>query len=165
MKIVPVNIFYSQSSSNIAINYAWDDAEADVISNSWGDSVADAIAPPAINNARTNGRGGLGCVVVFAAGNSGSSVSFPATVNGVIAVGAVDKNGALCSYSARGSKLIWLHLLVPWILQGIFALDLIECRALPRNYLSTFWRNLSELPSKFQALQHSYYLLIKIDRS
>ena len=29
MKIVPVNIFYSQSSSNIAaaINYAWDDAE------------------------------------------------------------------------------------------------------------------------------------------
>ena len=39
VKIVPVNIFYSQSSSNIAaaINYAWDDAEADVISNSWGD--------------------------------------------------------------------------------------------------------------------------------
>lgn len=35
VKIVPVNIFYSQSSSNIAaaINYAWDDAEADVISN------------------------------------------------------------------------------------------------------------------------------------
>lgn len=89
MKIVPVNIFYSQSSSNIAaaINYAWDDAEADVISNSWGGSVADAITS-AINNARTNGRGGLGCVVVFAAGNSGSSVSFPATVNGVIAVGA-----------------------------------------------------------------------------
>ena len=45
VKIVHVNIFYSQSSSNIAaaINYAWDDAEADVISNSWGGSVADAI--------------------------------------------------------------------------------------------------------------------------
>ena len=66
VKIVPVNIFYSQSSSNIAaaINYAWDDAEADVISNSWGGSVADAITS-AINNARTNGRGGLGCVVVL----------------------------------------------------------------------------------------------------
>ena len=141
VKIVPVNIFYSQSSSNIAaaINYAWDDAEADVISNSWGGSVADAITS-AINNARTNGRGGLGCVVVFAAGNSGSSVSFPATVNGVIAVGAVDKNGALCSYSARGSEI---NLVAPSgaldYTGDIRTLDLMGSAGLyPGNYLSTF---------------------------
>ncbi|MFS2575354.1 S8 family peptidase [Parabacteroides distasonis] len=141
VKIVPVNIFYSQSSSNIAaaINYAWDDAEADVISNSWGGSVADAITS-AINNARTNGRGGLGCVVVFAAGNSGSSVSFPATVNGVIAVGAVDKNGALYSYSARGSEI---NLVAPSgaldYTGDIRTLDLMGSAGLyPGNYLSTF---------------------------
>lgn len=57
----------------------------------------------------------------FAAGNSGSSVSFPATVNGVIAVGAVDKMVLCVLIVQEVQKLIWLHLLVPWIIQGIFA--------------------------------------------
>ena len=78
--------------------------------------------------------------IVFAAGNSGSSVSFPATVNGVIAVGAVDKNGALCSYSARGSEI---NLVAPSgaldYTGDIRTLDLMGSAGLyPGNYLSTF---------------------------
>jgi len=69
----------------------------------------------AINNARTNGRNGKGCVVVFASGNNYPTdpygygptgyVSFPATVNGVLCVSAINKYGSISSYSSRGSRI------------------------------------------------------------
>jgi subtilisin family serine protease len=49
------------------INWAWQN-DADVISCSWHFSPSSLI-DNAINNAITNGRSGLGCVVLFAAGN------------------------------------------------------------------------------------------------
>jgi hypothetical protein len=42
----------------------------------------------AITNAVTNGRNGKGCVVLFASGNNNGAVSFPASLDNVIAVGA-----------------------------------------------------------------------------
>lgn len=46
------------------------------------------------------------CVpVVCAAGNDGGSVSFPAAYHETIAVGAVDKLGRLCEFSARGREI------------------------------------------------------------
>ena len=74
-----------------SIDWAWRNG-ADVISNSWR-------VPPytplttAINNAVSNGRGGKGCVVVFASGNDNSSVNYPASLSNVIAVGAMSPCG------------------------------------------------------------------------
>ncbi len=123
--ILPVNIFnnwyldvsgcvrFRESIADItnAIDYAWDIMQADVLSNSWGfrslSIYSDAIAN-AIDRARTNGRNGKGAIVVFASGNSNNSshgVTFPANLEGVIAVGSVDRNGDIWSYSSRGQNI------------------------------------------------------------
>jgi len=46
-----------------------------------------------------------GISVVAAAGNGGGAVEWPAALPGVLAVGAADQSGALCSFSARGAGL------------------------------------------------------------
>ncbi|MHB9143693.1 MAG: S8 family serine peptidase [Paludibacter sp.] len=94
VNIVPINIFndwfiavdefgrqfisYREDLQDYAdaINAAWDDYNADVLSNSWGNSHpgaanaegADAVVD-AINRARTQGRNEKGSIVVFASGN------------------------------------------------------------------------------------------------
>jgi len=135
VQIVPVNIFndwsivpypysgydsmlvYSEDANDIAsaIDWAWDEGEADVLSNSWGYNTIDPDDVPyadniiaAIDSARTQGRNGLGAVVVFASGNENenfSGVTFPANVDGVITVGAIDKNGSIWNYSSRGPEM------------------------------------------------------------
>ena len=166
-KIVPINIFYdwsikydgngnkyisfNETPSDIAasINWAYDPSKgnADILNNSWdfsnssGPSVdADAIRQ-AITNARTYGRGGKGSIVVFASGNNNASfsgVSFPANVNGVIAVGAIDKNGNIQGYSSRGPEM---SLVTP---SGGIPGDLVTIDRMgangydPGNYTSTF---------------------------
>jgi len=87
------------------INWAWQFAASDVISNSWGGGAPSQAITNAINNARTLGRGGKGTVVVFAAGNNNASVNYPANLSGVIAVGAITKNGPRAAYSNFGSEL------------------------------------------------------------
>lgn len=74
------------------ICYAWQNG-ASVISNSWGSSVHYDVIDDAINSAMNMGRNGKGCVVVFSAGNDNTSVSYPASLNGVIAVGAISPCG------------------------------------------------------------------------
>ena len=90
---------------------------ADILSNSWG---FNGINPPnyipamvtAIQYAVTSGRGGKGCVVVFAAGNTAAHshsnngyIEFPANVNiaGVLTVGASDRNDYQADYSPTGT--------------------------------------------------------------
>lgn len=101
-RIVPVRALPGGSSTDEmlsdGINWAWQNG-ADVLSNSWGTSPSMSVEN-AISNALTNGRGGLGCVVLFAAGNFNSSVSFPATLPGVIAVGAM----SMCNERKRSSS-------------------------------------------------------------
>jgi hypothetical protein len=61
-----------------AINWAWDYGEAEILNNSWGSSNPNFTSGQiiqAINNARTQGRGDLGSVVVFASGNSNQQFS------------------------------------------------------------------------------------------
>lgn len=122
--IIPINIFnnwfvfeqdvlFNETIEDLrnAIDWAWNEGNAEVLNNSWafGNQNAnfDAITF-AINRARTLGRGGLGSVVVFASGNfhqNFSGVTFPANVNGVIAVGATDRNGNIWNYSSRGPQM------------------------------------------------------------
>jgi len=80
----------SQRLSN-GINFAWQNG-ADVINNSWGHNALpqQGLINDAINNAVTQGRGGLGTIVVFATGNDNSNtISFPSNNPQVIAVGAM----------------------------------------------------------------------------
>jgi subtilisin family serine protease len=71
-----------------AIDWAWKEAKADVLSNSWGGGPpVDAISR-AFDRARTRGRAGKGCVIAIAAGNTDQSIQFPATIPEVLAVGA-----------------------------------------------------------------------------
>ncbi|MDR2962616.1 MAG: S8 family serine peptidase [Bacteroidales bacterium] len=88
------------------IRYAWETANADVISNSWGGGGTAAVITNAINNAVTYGRDGKGCVVIVSTGNnSKSSINYPANLTNVIAVGAIDKSGIRANFSNYGSGL------------------------------------------------------------
>ena len=123
VQILPVNIApYSayldywgnviEFGSNIeiarAINWAW--KRADILSCSWGGGNPSSDITLAIDSARTYGRNGKGTVVVFASGNNWghpniTDVSFPASVNGVITVGAVNNKGIIWGYSQRGASM------------------------------------------------------------
>jgi len=72
-----------------AIDWSWSEAEVDVLSNSWGGGPPTDVITREFERASTQGRGGLGSVVVVASGNEQrSSVGFPANLPNVLAVGA-----------------------------------------------------------------------------
>ncbi len=94
------------NSIEIAAAIRWAYPRADVLSCSWGGGVSCSEIADAIQEARTLGRNGKGTPVVVSTGNSGAnSLSFPSSVNGVISVGGIDKNGQRCSYSQYGTGL------------------------------------------------------------
>ncbi len=71
-----------------AIDWAWKDGKADVLSNSWGGGPPVDVITRAFDRARTKGRANKGSVVVIATGNSNGPINFPATIPNVLAVGA-----------------------------------------------------------------------------
>jgi subtilisin family serine protease len=105
-----------QAASNMQIadglNWLWQYANADVMTNSWnscGGGVDQGIAN-AIHNAVTMGRNGLGTPVIFSAGNpsqrsqgSIQGVCFPATLTDVISVSAIDSSGVVADYAPSGN--------------------------------------------------------------
>ena len=108
-KIIPIRIAYSSGSAWVTqnswigtcIDWAWQNAGADVLSNSWGGGSSSALINDPITRAVTLGRGGLGAPVLFAAGNNNAAVSYPATLQNVISVVAMSmcnqrKNPASC---------------------------------------------------------------------
>lgn len=110
VQIMPVDIFNTDEEEEIAdaIDHAWQNG-ADVLNNSWAGPQDDGIAA-AISDAQNDGRNGKGSVVVAAAGNTADAeqgddgfVTFPATVDGVLTVGAVDKNGNPSNYTPRNA--------------------------------------------------------------
>lgn len=88
--------FTPDASQRLAngINFAWQNG-ASVISNSWaGASFQSPLLDDAITKALTLGRGGLGTIVVFAAGNQDEEVRYPANSNpDILAVGAASPCG------------------------------------------------------------------------
>lgn len=113
-KILPVNIFPNTittnnpsgagSSSQIASAIRWAYPRADILSCSWGGGNSSDIED-AIHDAYTYGRDGKGAVIIAASGNSGASVMYPAALDEVISVGAIDKYGYRWSYSCYGIGL------------------------------------------------------------
>ena len=125
VQILPINIFpnievpgwnpagvATNAEITTAIDWAWNEGQADVLSNSWGGPNPSSAVEDAINRARTLGRNSCGLakgsVVVVASGNEHPTwnfVQFPASLSGVVAVGAVNRNGAIQGYSNRGPEL------------------------------------------------------------
>jgi hypothetical protein len=110
--LVPVDIALYRGATNYHIskglNWAWDTGRADILSCSWGAEKNAAGADDvrrAIRFALTKGRNGLGSVVIFASGNTGGAVAFPADEPGVITVGGILKNGAHYQASGRGASM------------------------------------------------------------
>lgn len=92
-------------------------AKLDIVNCSWGytQAYSDRLTPNSsqalsLETAISEGRGGLGTVIVFSGGNSGSSQSsnYHNYQNSVytIAVASVDKEGEVSSFSSLGSNLL-----------------------------------------------------------
>lgn len=97
------------------LTWAYYTAHSDVISNSWGEGSPSNAITNAITNATTQGRNGLGTVVVFSAGNSSNrsagqvgAVVYPgslSTSTSVVTVGAIGPTGAPADYTPDGSAI------------------------------------------------------------
>ncbi len=91
-----------------AMDYAWQEG-AEIISNSWGGTTPDQALTDAIHRAKTEGRNGLGCVILFSSGNEGyGNVNYPGNLDDVIAVGAANmfdekKNSGSRDYNRKWS--------------------------------------------------------------
>lgn len=77
----------SNSIIKNAIDWSWENG-ADILSNSWGGGTPSNAISMAFERARTKGRKGKGCVIVIAAGNEDTNVSFPGTLKDVLTVSA-----------------------------------------------------------------------------
>jgi thermitase len=103
-RIMPIKVLDSQGSgydSDVAagIRYAADHG-AEVINMSLGSPDYSYTLSEAVNYAHNKG-----VVIVAAAGNESTSVSYPAACDHVIAVGALESNDSLAYFSNRGSDL------------------------------------------------------------
>ncbi|GIM91838.1 S8 family serine peptidase [Paractinoplanes toevensis] len=91
-----------------AVDWCWDTAGSAVLSNSWGGGPPSDLVLLAFDRARTRGRGGLGSVVVAAAGNSqASSVLYPGDAADVLTVGASNQWDERKTRSSRDGETNW----------------------------------------------------------
>lgn len=80
---------------------------ADVLSCSWGGGDPSDAITQALLIAKTAGRQGKGCVVVFAAGNENKNVNYPANLNIVLTVTACNEWGERKSPTSRDNERWW----------------------------------------------------------
>ncbi|TNF81439.1 MAG: hypothetical protein EP299_02115 [Acidobacteria bacterium] len=90
-----------------AIDWAWERAKSDVLSNSWGGGPPADVIANAFNRARTQGREGKGTVVVVAAGNSQRQIDFPGDLDGVLTVGASNQWDERKTRSSKDGESWW----------------------------------------------------------
>jgi subtilisin family serine protease len=81
------NWIFDDYSTADAIDWSWRQGAA-VLSNSWGGGAPSDAISRAFARARTQGRNGLGAVVVIAAGNDQAPIDFPGDLPGYVTVGA-----------------------------------------------------------------------------
>ncbi len=125
VSIFSVNIFSpNTTNADVADGITWAvNNGADVLSNSWGFGSCtynDASITDAFAYAATNGRNGLGCIILIASGNDFQTcVSYPANLSNVTAVGGISGDGARSMYSNYGPAL---DIVAPsdddWVQQG-----------------------------------------------
>jgi subtilisin family serine protease len=95
-----------------AIRWAWLTCGADIVNGSWSQQVPSTDIADAIDEGASEGRGGtLGTVFVFSGGNYSDReggvlypVAYPAAHPAAIAVGAINRFGAVTNYSPYGAS-------------------------------------------------------------
>lgn len=112
-KVMPIRLIVSgmtTADEAESFNYAWQNGAA-IINNSWGPVGSVATLPSstkaAIDAATTSGRGGKGCVVLFAAGNDNKNADANgyAAYSRVISVAASTDQDLKAYYSNFGSTV------------------------------------------------------------
>ncbi len=147
-RLMPVRIFvggYTRDSwAADGIHWAATQG-ADILSNSWGGGLPSDAITGAIEAAVSEGREGRGAVVVFAAGNSNrEGVSYPASLPGALAVGALSPCDQRKSYTSCDGEFWWgsnygegLAVMAPGVLQ--VSADIAgEAGYQPGDYLPNF---------------------------
>ncbi|MEW5795383.1 MAG: S8 family serine peptidase [Candidatus Zixiibacteriota bacterium] len=122
VKILPIKIFNDEGNSIgvyvsdlvAAFTYSWTHG-ADILSNSWTYSDPAKAPEPALNHAIERatlfGRGGRGCPVIFASGNTTllypnpNGVGYPAKLSYCFAIGAIGLDDYRRAYSRYGPEL------------------------------------------------------------
>ena len=97
-------------SANVAAFQFAIDVDAAVVSNSWGfaePAPVPAVLADAITNVAKNGRGGLGAVVLFAAGNDDREIANDElqAVEGIVNVGAINNFDESTPFTNFGDSL------------------------------------------------------------
>ncbi len=105
-KIIPIKCFdrnYSTKADKIAeaLDYVINNYDCDIINMSFGINGKSAYLESKINKALQKN-----IIIVSAVGNNGSeNLRYPAAYDGVIGVGAIDKNRDYCSFSQHNSSV------------------------------------------------------------
>jgi subtilisin-like proprotein convertase family protein len=89
-----------------SIDWAWETG-ADVLSNSWGGGSPSNEISRAFERARTQGRDGLGAVIVIAAGNDNSPVDFPGSLDNVLTVSASNQDDEPKTKTSSDGETWW----------------------------------------------------------
>ncbi|MBN1973135.1 MAG: S8 family serine peptidase [Sedimentisphaerales bacterium] len=121
-KVMPVRthqadaegVWHLITESAIATAFRWAASnDADILSNSWALANPRPILHSAIMDITKDGgigRGGKGCVVLFAAGNDSKPISvYPQKYYEVIVVGATDHNDVRWSYMRLCILICWIY--------------------------------------------------------
>ncbi|MCC6776081.1 MAG: S8 family serine peptidase [Hyphomicrobiales bacterium] len=125
------------------IDWSWNSG-ASVLSNSWGDGAPSNAIVFAFERARTQGRGGLGCVIAIAAGNASGPVNFPATIPNVLAVSASNEFDEFKNRMSSDGETFWGSCFGPQIsvaAPGVhnFTTDIVAVGGYdPGNYFAMF---------------------------
>ncbi len=109
-RIMPIRVGYGSpfTTADWIVNsflFATDNG-ADVLCNSWGNVPPLTVIQQAIEYAVTEGRDGLGCPVIFSAGNGGS-VTYPGSDPLTIAVGASSPCDERKSFTSCDGETWW----------------------------------------------------------
>lgn len=139
-QIIPVRVGINNSMQDTwvadGLNWAWQNG-ADILSNSYHMNSPSSQIDNAIYNAVTQGRGGLGSILLFSSGNNNnSSVGYPSSNGSVISIGATTKNDVRTNYSNYGADL---DVVAPGGNTDIYTTDRIGSAGYdPGDYTSAF---------------------------
>ena len=146
--IQPIRVGFGEHWTEAAwlidgITWAVDNG-ADILSNSWGGGTPFVGVQNAIQYAHQTGRGGLGAIVLFAAGNTNSAVEFPAALPESIAIGATSPCDERKSPTSCDGESVWgsnfgpeLDLVAPGVLMA--TTDLVGAAGFsPDSFMTNF---------------------------
>ena len=143
---------FDDFSTADAIDWSWRQGAA-VLSNSWGGGAPSNAISRAFARARTQGRGGLGSVVLIAAGNDEIPIDFPGDLPGYVTVGASNPADERKTHRSSDGETWWgsnfgstMSLIAPGVF--IWTTDIAGSTGYePRDFTKTFNGTSSATPA------------------